>query len=268
MSAVSTVLFGIDDRVCRIRLNRPEKLNALNEVVWGELHRRLSELQDRPDVSLVVISGEGRSFSAGADLSSFGGAEESEQASWAVRRHGMGRWQRLLDLLESVPQVTVAGIHGHCVGGAALLAVACDIRLAAPDCLIRIPELAIGIPLTWAGVPRLAREVGLPMARDLVMTGREIGPREALSCGFVQRVVEDLEAGLAGVVSELLAMPPGALAMTRSVFAAISRAEVGSTGWADADVLSWSLREPESRSAAEEYGRRGLGTRRPGTQER
>src|SRR5579884_2336319 len=112
MTPVPSVLFGIDDRVCRIRLNRPEKLNALNEEVRTGLHRGLSELQDRPDVSVVVITGGG---------------------SWAARRHRMGGWQRLLDLLESVPQVTVAGIHGHCIGGAALLAVACDIRVAAED---------------------------------------------------------------------------------------------------------------------------------------
>ena len=255
---MTAVLFEIEGGVGRIRLNRPEKLNALNDAVWQGLYDALIELQDRPDVPVVVITGEGRSFSAGADLSAFGGGSSgrSEPPGWAVTRHAMGRWQRLLDLLEAIPQVTVAGVHGHCVGGAALLAVACDIRVAAPDCRVRIPELAIGIPLTWAGVPRLAREVGLPMARDLVMTGRELDAAEAAQCGFVQRVFEDLAAGLEGVVGELLAMPPGPLAMTRSVFAAMSRAAIGSTSWSDADLLSWSLREPESRAAAQEYGAR------------
>ena len=256
---MSNVLFGIDDGVARIRLNRPEKLNALNDALWRDLHERLSELHDRPDVAVAVITGEGRCFSAGADLSGFATEDPGASAAppaWATVRHGMGRWQRLLDLLERIPQVTVAGIHGHCIGGAALLAVACDIRVAAPDARIRIPELAIGIPLTWAGVPRLAREVGLPLARDLVMTGRELGAAEALQSGFVQRVADDLDAGLAAVVGELMAMPPGPLAMTRSVFSAISRAEIGSTSWADADLLSWSLREPESQAAALDYEKR------------
>src|SRR5579884_2726638 len=98
MTPVPSVLFGIDDRVCRIRLNRPEKLNALNEEVRTGLHRGLSELQDRPDVSVVVITGEGPCFSAGADLTAFGGPGGSDRAggtggaSWAARRHRMGGW--------------------------------------------------------------------------------------------------------------------------------------------------------------------------------
>src|SRR5207244_10878209 len=116
-------------------------------------------------------------------------------AGWAQRRHAMGAWQRLLDLLERVPQVTVASIQGHCVGGAALLAVACDLRIGAHDLQVRIPELAIGIPLTWGGVPRLVRELGLPLARDLVMTGRVRDGPSALAAGFVQRLVGPAERG-------------------------------------------------------------------------
>ena len=256
-----SVVVEIEDRVCRVRLNRPEKLNALDDTVWAELHAGLSSLHERPDVRVAVITGEGRCFSAGADLGGFGAAAgeghagRPERPAWAERRHAMGRWQRLLDLLEAVPQVTVAGIHGHCIGGGALLAVGCDIRVVTGDCRVRIPELAIGIPLTWAGVPRLVREVGLPMARDMVMTGRVLDAGEALQCGFAQRRVDDLVGGLAGVVGELLAMPSGPLAMTRSMFAAIGRAEMGAVGWADADLLSWSLREPESRAAGQAYAR-------------
>lgn len=264
---MAAILFDVHDRVARIRLNRPEKLNALDRAMWSGLHGRLMELHDRPEVAVVVVSGEGGSFSAGADLGSFGRDGGPEPASWAVRRHVSGRWQRLLDLLERIPQVTVAGVRGHCVGGGALLAVACDIRVATWDSRIRIPEVAVGIPLTWAGVPRLVREVGLPMARDLVMTGRELGPAEALGCGFVQRLVDDLEPGLAGVVDELLAMPPGPLAMTRSVFASMSQAQNGSTGWADADLLAWSLQEPESRSAVVSYMQRRRGRHHDATGE-
>jgi enoyl-CoA hydratase/carnithine racemase len=167
----------------------------------------------------------------------------------------MGAWQRLLDLLERIPQVTVASIHGHCIGGAVLLAVACDIRIAADDIRVRIPELAIGIPLTWGGIPRLARELGLPLARDLVMTGRVLDGPAGLAAGFVQRLVPagDLEQATKGIVAELLAMPPAPLAMARAAFSALSRERLGAGAWADPDLLSWSITEEESRAAAGAY---------------
>ncbi|HEX6422662.1 MAG TPA: enoyl-CoA hydratase/isomerase family protein [Acidimicrobiales bacterium] len=256
-----------DDRgaVRTLRLDRPTKLNALDESIRVGLERSLRELEDRPDIRVLVIAGTGRSFSAGADLAA--GPPDAAASTWTGRRHAAGAWQRLLDLLERVPQATVASIHGHCYGGAALLAVSCDIRIAADDVQVRIPELALGIPLTWAGVPRLAREVGLPLARDLVMTGRTLDAGDALRAGFVQRVAPaaELAEATAALVGELTAMPAGPLAMTRALFAALGRDRLGPAGWADADVLSWSRREPEGIAAAQDYVRdlaraRGRGT--------
>ncbi|MEX0874866.1 MAG: enoyl-CoA hydratase/isomerase family protein [Actinomycetota bacterium] len=264
------VIVETSGAVRRIRLNRPDKLNALNDDVRRELTEAFEALRDDISVRVAVIDGAGRCFSAGADL--VGGAiaatpERSggtKSSTWSQRRHTFGGWQRLLELIESVPQVTVASIRSHCIGGAALLAASCDLRIAADDVAVRIPELAIGIPLTWSGVPRLVREVGLPVARDLVMTGRTLDAREALHCGFVQRVCrpDELEKATDGLVQELLDMPPGPLAITRSMFAAISRDAMGAAGWADADLLSWSGREPESREAAADYAKR-LGAKRP-----
>ena len=244
-----------DDRgaVRTLRLDRPGKLNALDESMRVGLERSLRELEDRPDIRVLVLAGSGRSFSAGADLAA--GPPDGDAGTWTGRRHAAGAWQRLLDLLERVPQATVASLHGHCYGGATLLAVSCDIRIAADDLQVRIPELALGIPLTWAGVPRLAREVGLPVARDLVMTGRTLDAGEALAVGFVQRVVPaaGLAEATAALVGELTAMPAGPLAMTRALFAALGRDRLGPAGWADADLLSWSRREPEGIEAAQAY---------------
>jgi enoyl-CoA hydratase/carnithine racemase len=245
--------------VCRIRLNRPEKLNALNEDVRRGLANAFDELADDVSVRIAVLEGAGRSFSAGADLAA-GAITSNRDASWAERRHAFGTWQRLLERIESVPQVTVARVHGHCIGGAALLAVACDLRIASDDLSVSIPELAIGIPLTWAGIPRLVREIGLPMARDLVMTGRKLDATEAQACGFVQRVAPaaELDKATDALVQELLDMPDGPLAMTRAMFSALSRDRLGTAGWADADLLAWSGREAESREAAARYVERRL----------
>lgn len=239
--------------VARVWLNRPEKLNALNVDVLHCLEDVAASLRDDMDVRVVVLRGEGRAFSAGADLSSGAAAAPGSKRSWSERRHLSGSWQRLLDAWESLPQVTVAGLHGHCIGGAFLLAGACDIRVADATLQLRIPELAIGIPLTWGGVPRLAREIGLPLTRDLVMTGRLMDADEASRCGFVQRLSENLDAGLTTVVEELLAMPDAPLRMTKSLTAALSRDAVGAAAWADADMLSWSGGEPEGQQAAADY---------------
>jgi enoyl-CoA hydratase/carnithine racemase len=220
-----------------LRLNRPDKLNALDRNILDALQSELIQLETRPDISIVVLSGNGRYFSAGADiLSSPPGTDPS--MSWRDRRHDAGAWQRVLDLLERIPQATVASIHGHCYGGAALIAVSCDIRIGDKSLRIRIPEVAMGIPLTWAGIPRLVREIGLPATRDLVMTARVISAREAHSLGFVQRFADDdLSSATSTLVGTLADMEPATLAMTRTMFAAITREVTSSAGWADPDRL-------------------------------
>lgn len=255
------------DGVCRITLNRPEKLNALSGTVQRELMAAFTTLNDDVSTRVIVLSGAGRCFSAGADLSGggVGPRASSTPRTWSERRRASGGWQRLLDLIESVPQVTVAKVHSHCVGGGALLAVACDFRVLASDARICIPELAIGIPLTWAGIPRLVREIGLPMARDLVMTGRTIDGNEALLCGFAQRVADAdrLDGATEELVQQLMDMPPGPLAMTRDMFAAIARDRTGPAGWADPDLIGWSTTEPESQQAAVDYVSRRLQRKKP-----
>ena len=244
------VTVSSDGPVTRITLDRPDRLNALNDDVRRALAATLTELEDRPDVRVVVLAGAGRAFSAGADLRST--AYPAVEGDWTTRRHRTGTWQRLLEQLDRIPQATVAQLHGHVVGGAALLAAVCDIRVAAEGTVLRIPELAIGIPLTWAGIPYLVREVGLPLARDWVMSCRAVETDELLRSGFAQRVAPDAEA----CVAELLAVPPGPLAMTRAMTSAIGRTHPAMVaGWGDADHQQWAFTEDEYRQAAASYVR-------------
>lgn len=248
----------IDGAVARLTLDRPERLNALDDGVRRALDATLVELEDRPDVRVVVIAGNGRAFSAGADLRTT--AYPPVEGDWATRRHRTGTWQRLLERLDRVPQATVARLHGHVVGGAALLAAACDLRVAADDVRVRIPELAIGIPLTWAGIPLLVREVGLPLTRDWVMTCRPVGADELLRSGFVQRLVPaaELDDAVEECVGQLLAVPPGPLAMTRALTSAIGRTSPAMVaGWGDADHQQWAFTEDEFRDAVRSYLGRG-----------
>lgn len=247
--------FAVEGRVARLTLQRPEKLNALNDEVRLAIRGALDDLEERPDVSILLLEGAGRAFSAGADLraTAYPPVVEGE---WTDRRHRTGTWQRVLEQLGRIPQVTVAALHGHVIGGAALLAAGCDIRIAADDTVLRIPELAIGIPLTWAGVPLLAREVGLPVARDWVMTCRSVEADELLRTGYATRLVpvDDLDAAVSTCLDQLLTVPPGPLAMTRAMTAAIGRSDPAlATGWADADHQHWSFTEDEYRDAVRRY---------------
>ena len=140
-----------------------------------------------------------------------------------------------------------------------MLAAACDIRIASDDVVVRIPELAIGIPLTWAGIPLLVREIGLPLTRDWVMTGREVRAEELLRCGFAQRTASraGLDSAVDACVAELVAMPAGPLAMTRAMTAAIGRTNpVMGAGWGDADHQQWAFTEVEQREAVIAYLKR------------
>ena len=120
----------------------------------------------------------------------------------------------------------MARLHSHVIGGAGLLAAARDSRVASDDLSYAIPEVAIGIPLTWAGLPWPAREIGLPRTRDLVMTGRRLDAAEAEAWATVVRVVPaaELDTAVEALVADLLAQPPAALALTVDALRALGRA--------------------------------------------
>ena len=244
----------------RLRLNRPHRRNALNGVLHDALDEVTRALEDDTDTRVVLLEGAGPVFCAGADLHS--GNVIRSGSDWPSRRRDEGAWQRTLERLDRLPQVTVAALHGAVVGGGVLLAAACDVRIAADDTILRIPELALGIPLTWGGVPLLVREVGLPLTRDWVLSGRPVAHDELLRSGFAQQVVPSarLHATVDEYVDSLLAISPPVLAMTRAMTSALDRAHPAmAAGWADADLLHWSI--AEQLDALDDAGGRGAAGR-------
>jgi len=237
-----------------LRLNRPDRLNALGSQLREDLERAVSDTAESP-VRVVVLEGMGRAFSAGADLKDRTAVPEKEP-TWQQRRRAAGAWGRLLDAIEMLPQVTLASLHGYAIGGAFLLASACDLRVAAEDTILSIPEVAIGVPLTWAGIPRLAREIGISRTRELILTGRGITAREALEWGFLHRV-GDRNEETRRLIGELVDMPEAPLALSKSALYAHGRTVVSmEAAWADPDLIMWSGRESESLEAALRYMQR------------
>lgn len=240
-----------------ITLDRPTKLNPLSTATLNELVLAARYLDALADVKVVVVAGRGRAFSAGADLASFAAAETSATAA----REAADAGRRMADAIEAMKAVTVASIHGHCVGGAVVLASACDLRIAADDTRFSIPEVDLGIPLAWGGIPRLVREIGPARTKELVMTCRPFGADEALAAGFLNRVVPRSE--LAAAVDELVGQLAGKSALTLTATKrhtnAVTEQMVGTMrAWNDADSLVTALRDAESRAAGAAY-LKGLG---------
>ncbi|HET6794819.1 MAG TPA: enoyl-CoA hydratase/isomerase family protein [Acidimicrobiales bacterium] len=238
-----------------LTLNRPDKLNPLGATTLEELIAAARWFDERDEVKVVVVSGRGRAFSAGADLGTFGAPEAGPSGASSTRR-GADTGRLMGEAIEAMNAVTVARIHGHCVGGAVLLAAACDLRVAADTTRFSIPELDLGIPLTWGGIPRLVRDIGPVLTKELVMTCRPFGAEEARAAGFVNRVVpeERLDGEVESLVASLLSKSALTLQATKRHVNAVAEGMVANArSWIDADSLVTALRDPESRRVAEAY---------------
>lgn len=238
-----------------ITLNRPEKLNPLSTTTLGELVEAARFFDSQDDVTVVVVGGRGRAFSAGADLASFSAGQEGP-ADAGVRREAADAGRRMAEAIEAMRAVTVARLHGHCVGGALVLAAACDLRVATDDIYFSIPEVDLGIPLAWGGIPRLVREIGPALTKELVMTCRPFTAAEAQAAGFLNRVVapDDLDAAVEDLVGRLTSKSALTLSATKRHTNAVTESMVGTArAWNDADSLVTALHDPESRSAAAAY---------------
>jgi enoyl-CoA hydratase/carnithine racemase len=241
-----------------ITLNRPDKLNPLDTTTLEELIKAARFLDARPEVKVVVISGKGRAFSAGADLASFtaGGGSRNGQPDRGSARDAADAGRRMADAIEGMRAVTIARIHGYCVGGALVLASASDLRVAAVGTRFSIPEVDLGIPLAWGGIPRLVREIGPALTKELVMTCRTFTADEALSAGVLNRVVpedrlDDEVDELAGLLASKSALT---LTATKLHTNAVADGMVATArAWNDADSLVGALHDPESRQAAARY---------------
>ncbi len=251
----SEIEVTVDGDRAGITLNRPGKLNPLSTTTLNELVEAARELDTRSGIKVVVVAGRGRAFSAGADLASFASVAEDGPTP----REAADAGRRMADTIEAMGAVTIAKIHGHCVGGAVVLAAACDLRIAADDTRFSIPEVDLGIPLAWGGIPRLAREIGPARTKELVMTCRPFGAAEALSMGFLNRVVPapSLDDAVDELVGLLVDKSSLTLTATKLHTNAVTEGMVGTArAWNDADSLVTALHDPESRAAGAAYLKR------------
>ena len=177
----------VADRIATITINRPDKLNALNDATMVELGRAIEQVRWDANVAGAIVTGAGRAFVAGADISEL-------RAMSAVGAHSLARrGQEVFRRLETSPKPVIAAVNGFALGGGCELALACDLRYAATTAKLGQPEVNLGIFPGWGGTQRLARVCGLGVAKDLILTGRVVDSDEALRIGLVNGVFEPAE---------------------------------------------------------------------------
>ncbi len=244
-----TLTIERDGPVATVWLSRPERRNALNLTALEEIEAACHELQKAFDVAVVVFAGRGPSFCAGADRKDPPGRLGRDLPARERRYYGqVGR--RALEAVESLEAITIARLHGHAIGGGLVLALGCDFRLAAAGTIFHVPEVDLGIPLTWGAVPRLAREIGMARARELVLICDRIDAVTAERYGLVHRVVPEaeLDATVAEWAGRLAAKPPWALHMSKTQFRAYGHASVlGDVTEGDCDLLGLASAEDPTR---------------------
>jgi enoyl-CoA hydratase/carnithine racemase len=177
-----------EDGVLTVTLARPERRNAIDGEMASKLREAFEAAADDPDVRALILTGEGKAFSAGGDLSRF-------ERDWDPRefRHDSHRLTSLITLLERLEKPTVAAINGAVTGAGTQLALVCDVRLAATSARFIYREGRLGIIPSHGGVTRLVKLIGQARARDVLLGGEELSAEQAHAVGMITAVVEDAE---------------------------------------------------------------------------
>jgi enoyl-CoA hydratase len=177
-----TILYDQEDGIATITFNRPDKLNVLNQQMLAEFTDALEQVRQNPDIRVLLLTGAGRAFIAGADVSEFLKFGPLEARQFATAAHDIGF------ALESLEIPVIACVNGFALGGGLEMAMACDFIYAADTAALGQPEINLGIIPGFGGTQRLARLVGKGVAKEMILTGRRVEAAEAKTLGLVARV--------------------------------------------------------------------------------
>lgn len=197
--SLSTLSLNLEQGVAEIRLNRPDKSNAMNDAMWQEIRQAFAWADATPEIRVAILSGEGRNFCAGIDLAMLGGIQQRIAHPDGARSREMLRrlirdLQDCLTAIERCRKPVIAAIHGSCVGGGLDLAAACDLRYCSADATFCLKEVDIAIVADVGVVQRLSKIVGDGRTRELAYTARQASGEEAARMGLVSESLGDREA--------------------------------------------------------------------------
>lgn len=250
MAAPERLLVERDDELAglvTITLHRPDKLNALDVATHDELQAVLTELETDHGARVVILTGAGRAFSAGAEL---GSRRDHPPVNDVDRRARVHLGGRTCELVDRLPQVVIGAVNGLAIGGGVVLLSCCDLRIAAESAWFSIPEVELELPLSWQALPRLMRELGPARTKELAMACERFTSAQALQWGFLNHVVPDDEVmpRARSLAERLLSMDPLTLAMTKSACRALENLMVPKEPtWSDAELMLLAYRQQALR---------------------
>lgn len=209
-------------------INRPEALNALNSALIGELRRKMADLDADESVRVVVLTGTGRAFVAGADISAM--SEMTPEEAHAFAQEGI----ELMSFMDKMGKPIIAAVNGYALGGGLELAMACDLRIAGDKAKLGLPEITLGVVPGYGGMQRLIQLAGYARAKAMVYTGAMIGADEALSFGLINKVVptEEVLASAIALAGEIAAKGAVSIRMAK-------RAMQSGTGMAQDQAIEY-----------------------------
>lgn len=184
MNKMKTIKFEVEKKIATITMNRPEALNALNNDFFSDMELLLNNIRDDKEIRILIITGEGKAFVAGADIAEMVSMDKAKAEKFSLRG------QNVFLGLEKLNAPVIAAVNGYALGGGCELAMACDIRVASSKAKFGQPEVSLGLIPGFGGTQRLPRLVGLGNALNLLLTADQVSADEALRIGLVQKVTE------------------------------------------------------------------------------
>lgn len=237
------VLTNHREHIFEIILNRPDKRNAINLELWRAFDEAVQQANRTPGIRVVFIRGAGKSFSAGIDVSTFMALAAEFGPHWQARMRSItDMFQAVLNRLERLELPTLALLHGHCLGLAMELALACDMRIAAANTFIGLPESRLGMIPDVGGTTRLTRIVGPARAKELIFTGKQIPAEQGEPWGLINYVVPEGEliSKAEALAEEINQAAPLAVGMAKRVIDGLADVDRGLQleGWAQSQLMA------------------------------
>lgn len=255
MKNYNTLLLDPNPPILMVKLHRPLKANAINHEMISELSDLSSQLRYEIQFKFIVFSGEGKTFSSGADL----GELDSEIASGLLLQkarltHGIDGHD-CMQKIENLEQITIAAINGPMYGAGLALALGCDFRIMAQEASVCLPEVTRGLFFTWGSTPRLVSIVGAAKAKELIMLAEVVDANEALRIGLVNKVVpkDQLSETVMRLIQQLDSSPFFPIRLTKKIVNAATAAPFGNLSLYEPELLEQSLVSEETQKEIKRY---------------